>query len=184
MAPLWDYVMVLSSLGASTTLALAPCKRPPTSSNLIDERSSGDKEWMRQQEVAVGTPEIAKRYITLWSPKEGPIEGELPAGFTIGRVAGTQCCTNGEQAQGDICYDTFNFCRFGNLEIERGMQPLRYVRIGGTGNDARCVAAIWGPWDDMGYVGHLISPHSVSETAGVMQCISLPLAWKPPDHGD
>ena len=33
---------------------LAPRRRPPTSSNLIDKQTSGDEEWIRQQEVTVG----------------------------------------------------------------------------------------------------------------------------------
>ena len=104
MAPLRKYVTVLSQLGGSTTLALAPRRRPPTSSNLIDEQSSGDEECIRHQEAAVGMPEIARRCITLCTTEEDPIEGEAPAGFTPVTVPRIQCYTNGKKAEGNIWY--------------------------------------------------------------------------------
>ena len=81
MTTLHDYITVLSQLGGGTTLTLAPRRRPPTSSNLINEQTFGDEEWIRRQEVAVGIPEIARRYIVECSAEEDPTEIEVPAGF-------------------------------------------------------------------------------------------------------
>ena len=104
MTPLRDYVTVLSQIGGNTTLVLAPCKRPPTSAKLIDEQTSGDEEWITQQEVVVGIPEVARRYITPCSANDDPTDGEVPTGLTPVEVAGIKCYTNGKQAEGDIWY--------------------------------------------------------------------------------
>ena len=105
MTPLRDYVIVLSQTRGNTTLVMAPHRRPPTSANLIDEQTSSDEEWITQQEVAVGIPEIAIiRYITRCSTNENATDRAVPPGFTPGEVAGIQCYTNGKQAEGDIWY--------------------------------------------------------------------------------
>ena len=83
---------------------MAPHRRPPTSANLIDEQTSGDEEWITQQEVAVGIPESTRRYVTQCSANEDPSDGEVPPGFIPVEVAGIQCYTNGKQAEGDIWY--------------------------------------------------------------------------------
>ena len=100
MTPLRDYVTVLSQIGGNTTLVVAPRRRPPTSANLIDEQTSGDEEWITQQEVAVGIPELARRYVTRCSANEDPTDGEVPPSFTPVEMAGIQCYTNGKQAEG------------------------------------------------------------------------------------
>ena len=105
MTPLRDYVTVSSQLGGNTTLVLALCRRPPTSANLIDEQTSADEEWSTQQEVVVGIPKIARRYIARaneCSVNEDPTNGEVPPGFTPVEVAGIQCYTNEKQAEGNI----------------------------------------------------------------------------------
>ena len=104
MTPLRDYITVLSQIGGNTTLVLAPHRRPPTSANLIDEQASGDEECITQQEVAVGMPEVARRYITRCRANDDPTDGEVPTGFTPVEVAGIKCYTNGKQAEGDIWY--------------------------------------------------------------------------------
>ena len=96
MTPLRDYVTFLSQIGGNTTLVLAPRKRPPTSANLIDEQTSGDEEWITQQEVAVGLPEVARRYIPRCSANDDPTDGEVPPGFTPVEVAGIKYYTNGK----------------------------------------------------------------------------------------
>ena len=109
MTPLRDYITVLSQIGGNTILVLAPRRRPPTSANLIDEQTTGDEEWITQQEVALGIPKVAKRYITRCSANDDPTDGEVPLGFTLVEVAGIKCYTNGKQAEGDIwCGDGSN----------------------------------------------------------------------------
>ena len=76
MTPLCDYVTVLSHIGDNTTLVLAPRKRPPTPANLIDEKTSGDEQWITQQEVAVGIPQVARRYRTRCTANDDPTNGE------------------------------------------------------------------------------------------------------------
>ena len=97
MTPLRDYITVLSHIGGNTTLVLALRRRPPIPANLIDEQTSGDEEWITQQEVAVGIPEVARRYITQCSANDDPTDGEVPPGFTPVEVAGIK-------AEGDIWY--------------------------------------------------------------------------------
>ena len=96
MTPLGDYVTVLSQIGGNTTLVLARRRRPPTSANLIDEQTSGDEEWITQQEVTVGIPEVARRCITRCSANDDPTDGEVPPGFTPFEVARIKCYTNGK----------------------------------------------------------------------------------------
>ena len=94
----------MSKIGGNSTLVLAPRRRPPTSANLIDEQTSGDEEWITQQDVAVGIPEVARRYITRCSANDDPTDGEVPPRFTPVEMAGIKCYTNGKQAKGDIWY--------------------------------------------------------------------------------
>ena len=65
--PLRDYVAVLTQLGATTTLRMAPRQRPPTYGNLVDEHSSGDEDWFLQQQASVSISEVlvARNYMTL-----------------------------------------------------------------------------------------------------------------------
>ena len=104
MRLLRDYVTALFQIAGNTTLVLAPCRRPPTSANLIDEHASGDEEWITQQEVEVGIAEVATRDITRCSVNDDPTDGEVPTGLTPMEVAGIKCYTNGKQAEGDIWY--------------------------------------------------------------------------------
>ena len=69
-------------------MVLALRRRPPTSANLIDEQTSGDEEWITQQEVAIGIPEVARRYITRCSANDDSTHGEVPPRFTPVEVAG------------------------------------------------------------------------------------------------
>ena len=101
MTPLRDCVTVLSQTRGNTTLVVAPRRRPPTCANLIDEQTFGDEEWITQQEVAVGIPEVARRCITRCTATDDPTDGEVPPGFTPVEVAGIKCYTNGKQA--NIC---------------------------------------------------------------------------------
>ena len=86
MAPSQDYVTVLSQLGGRTTLTLAPGKSPPPPLDLIDEQMPGDEEWMRQQEVAVGILDLARKYIALSATEEDPTQGEVPEGSKLRTV--------------------------------------------------------------------------------------------------
>ena len=54
--------------------------------------------------MAVGIPEVARRYITRCSANDDPTDGEVSLGFTPVEVAGAKCYTNGKQAEGDIGY--------------------------------------------------------------------------------
>ena len=104
MTPLRDYVTTLSQIGGNTTSVLAPRRRPPTSANLIDEQAYGDEKWIMEQEVAVGIPEVARRYITRCSANDDATDGDVPPRFTPVEVAGIKCYTKGKQAEGDIWY--------------------------------------------------------------------------------
>ena len=79
-------------------MLLAPRKRPPTFANLIDEQTSGDEEWIAQQEVAMGIPQVATRYMPRCSAYDDPTDGEVPPRYSPMEVAGIKCYTNGKQA--------------------------------------------------------------------------------------
>ena len=79
VAPLPDYISMLTWLGATTTVTMAPQQRPPTSANLIGEQTSCDEEWIRQQEVSVDIRELVRRYMKMAQEDEDPTEGEVPA---------------------------------------------------------------------------------------------------------
>ena len=73
---------------------VAPRRRPPTSSNLIDEKMSGVEECIKRHEVAVGI--LATRYIVRCSGEAAPIEGAVLTGFAVVTIARIQCYTTGE----------------------------------------------------------------------------------------
>ena len=47
MVPLQGFISVLTQLGGTTTLTMALRHRPLTTTNRIDEQTSGDEEWKK-----------------------------------------------------------------------------------------------------------------------------------------
>ena len=113
-------------------MVLAPRRRPPTSANLIDEQT-----WITQQEVAVGIPKVARRYITRCSANDDPTDREVPPGFTPVEVARIQCYTNGKQAEGDIWYGD-------GSKLTRVVGGRTIYRVGGAMLALRLGACV--PW--------------------------------------